>query len=119
MNLFFSSELRILSGESIFEVIKLIYDYSPIAVGINCVYPQTFFSLLNKIEFNQRWGFYLNCGSGRYSDNLIFEGISPQNYIEIIKQVNSKNIFFIGTCCGSNPAHTEAIKEYYDRCNYS
>ena len=65
--------------------------------------------LLNSLK---RWGFYLNCGGGNYSDKEIFEGITPLDYLDIVKQNNSGNPFFIGTCCGSSPKHTELIKEY-------
>ncbi|MEN8191620.1 MAG: homocysteine S-methyltransferase family protein [Bacteroidota bacterium] len=114
VSLFISSDLTILSGESLIKVFEFISEHSPIAVGINCIYPEIFIKLLDKKNFTQRWGYYLNCGSGNYNDFNINEGVSPQEYIGILKQSESKNPFFVGTCCGSNPNHTKVIKGYYD-----
>ena len=112
ISLFITPDLRILSGEHVVDIIDYIRDFSPIAIGINCVYPNIFEHFCNKISIDYRWGFYLNCGSGNYSDNDIYEGVSPNGYKEIVKDNISGKPFFIGSCCGSNPMHTKSIKDY-------
>jgi len=112
VSLFVSSSGKILSGESVNEIIKYISNYNPIAIGINCVQPETFFNILPEINSLKRWGFYLNCGSGKYTDKEILEGVSPLDYLNIIKKNYNNSTFFIGSCCGSSPKHTTLIKEY-------
>lgn len=112
ISLFVTHEGRILSGEPIKEVLKYIADFNPIAIGINCVTTEVFNENVREIDIPMNWGFYLNCGSGAYSDAEIFEGVSPSNYINTIKTKFKREPFFIGSCCGSSPEHTKAIKEY-------
>ena len=50
--------------------------------------------------------------SGEFTDTEIFEGVTPANYINIVKQKFMREPFFIGSCCGSSPEHTKAIKEF-------
>ena len=114
VSLFITSELKIMSGEDVTEVFNFIKDHSPIAIGINCIYPETFDLLLSNYSFNYKWGFYLNCGSGSYSDLKILEGISPSEYRKIVKENYMLNPFFVGSCCGSTPLHTKAIKGIID-----
>lgn len=114
ISLFITPELTILSGENVSEVIGFIKDHSPIAIGINCVYPETFNLLMSNLSFNYKWGYYLNCGSGNYRDFEILEGISPIKYGELVKNNYSNNLFFVGSCCGSTPLHSKAIKDIID-----
>ena len=113
MSLFVTSEGNILSGEPLNEIIKFVENFNPIAVGINCVSPSIFANVVNQINSKTRWGFYLNCGSGKLADEEIFEGVNPSEYINAVKKQLNKNPFFVGSCCGSSPAHTLAIKEYF------
>jgi len=112
LSLFVTEEEKILSGESLNKVLKYIADFNPIAVGINCVTPVVFNKIIHGLEIEMPWGFYLNCGSGKFTDTEIFEGVTPANYINIVKQKFNRDLFFIGSCCGSSPEHTKAIKEF-------
>ena len=112
LSLFVTSDSKILSGESLNEVLKCIADFNPIAIGINCISPVVFNKIVDGMESPLRWGFYLNCGSGKFTDREIFEGVTPTNYIEIVKKKFKRKPFFIGSCCGSSPKHTKAIKEF-------
>ncbi len=110
---------KLLSGESHEYAMNIIEEYNPIAVGFNCIYPKTFSEIINTLEPPMKWGFYLNCGSGKYEDAEIFEGLSPSDYINIINMKYSKEPFFVGSCCGSSPEHTKAIKEFIIEKNRS
>lgn len=112
ISLFVTNESRTLSGETLKEILEYIADFNLIAVGINCVTPAIFADVVDEINSKTRWGFYLNCGSGNFADIEIFEGVSPSNYINSVKKYYNKNLFFVGSCCGSSPEHTAAIKEY-------
>lgn len=112
INIFFDNESRILSGEYLHEIIDYISSFEPVAIGFNCIKPQTFFHYIEKYKLPLRWGFYFNCGIGDYSDEKISCGISPAAYIEYIKPLMTLNPLYVGSCCGSSPAHTKAIKEY-------
>ena len=111
ISLFITPELKILSGENVVEVFSFINDHSPIAIGINCVYPNIFDLVKSKLSNNNRWGYYLNCGSGSYSDMNIYEGISPTEYGNVVRENNLLKPFFVGSCCGSTPLHTKVIKD--------
>lgn len=114
MNFFFTSEFKLLSGEPLTEAINMVEDFSPVSVGLNCIKPE----LLNNYSKNnilpKSWGFYLNCGAGSIEDKNILCGIEPKDYIEVIKPIADLNPLFVGSCCGSNPIHTKAIKEYFN-----
>ena len=119
ISILITPELKIMSGEDVAEVFSFIKDHSPIAMGINCVYPKTFNLLISNYSFNYKWGYYLNCGSGSYNDLEIREGISPNEYGKIVKESYKLNPFFVGSCCGSTPLHTKAIKEIIDVKKYN
>ncbi len=111
ISLYFDDNLKILSGENLYEIVDFIKPFEPLAVGFNCIKPMTFFNYIEKYTLPEKWGFYFNCGAGDYQDDFIICGISPEKYINIIKPLLDLKPLFIGTCCGSNPFHTKAIKE--------
>ncbi len=114
ISLLLTNELKIFSGETLDEVLEMIKHYSPDLISFNCIYQDTFKKLLNTELLNFNWGFYLNCGSGSYSDENISCGFSPTDYIEIVKTSLPFNPKLIGACCGSNPSHIKSIREYFD-----
>jgi homocysteine S-methyltransferase len=111
ISLFLDEKLKLLSGEMASEVIKYILDFSPLAVSVNCVMPKTFLNFYQKEKLNFNWGTYLNCGSENFSDEEISCGVSSSEYAKIISKILSKEPSFLGSCCGSTPQHTKAIKK--------
>jgi len=114
MNFFFTSELKLLSGEPLTEAIKMLEDYSPLSIGFNCVKPEQFSKYYERNELPESWGIYLNCGAGNVEDKNISCGIEPKKYVDLLKLFLKSNPLFVGSCCGSNPNHTKAIKEYFN-----
>ena len=114
MNLYFNNSLNLLSGEPLQYVIDLIKSYSPAAIGFNCIKPESLLKFADSNPLPDRFGFYFNCGGGNVSDQNISCGIDPAAYVELIKPLLSHKTMFVGSCCGSNPNHTRAIKEYFD-----
>ena len=119
VSLFFNDDYKLLSGHSVEEAIQVILNYNPLAIGFNCIRPETFLSLISNQIFDFNWGAYLNCGSGNITDEHISTGILPDEYKQIIKKLLKYNPSFIGGCCGTTPDHIRKIKEIFDeRINY-
>lgn len=117
---FFSMNgLNILSGEQLEEVINIANSFNPLAISFNCWKIEYYdnFSSNNKNELNYKNGFYFNCGNGCFHDNIIETGVSPLDYLNMIKRYINKNTLFIGSCCGSTPEHTKELRRYYDKKN--
>ncbi len=114
VSLFLDENLKLLSGEEIDKAISFILDHNPLAIGINCIYPDIFMKLFNRISFNFNWGTYLNCGAGNYIDDNITCGISFSSYGDYVKKILINKPSFIGACCGSMPEHIKEIKKIID-----
>jgi len=113
ISLFITNDLKILSGEPLKEIVDFISSFKPLAISLNCISMPVFLKVVNSIEFNFNWGFYLNCGQGHYSDIEISCGIDEKSYADIVKRSLSLNPKIIGACCGSNPKHIKSIKNLF------
>ena len=114
VSIFFDDDFRLLSGEPVDAAIQNILKYEPLAIGFNCIRPETFLSFISKQQLKFNWGVYMNCGSVAVTDDIIKPGISPDDYKEVMKQVLKYNPSFIGGCCGTTPDHIKKIKEIFD-----
>lgn len=111
ISLYFISGSKLLSGEPLCEIIKLISDYGALAVGFNCIPANLLKILVTKTALPFLWGFYLNCGAGNPWDETIQCGISPQEYINEVENFLPYSPSFIGACCGSDFEHIKKIRE--------
>lgn len=114
LSLYLDETMHLLSGEKLESIFSMLADSSVLAVGINCISPILFSKVTGSIRMPDRWGYYLNCGSGKPRDNVIECGIQPDEYLDTVKKSKQYKPSFIGSCCGSNPAHTKKIREYLD-----
>lgn len=114
ISLYLAENIELLDGSKLSTAIKNILPFKPLAIGINCVSPNTFELIDFGIFKNIGWGFYLNCGSGNVTDEVISCGISPTDYAETAKKYLRYNPIFIGSCCGSSPEHTKFLREAID-----
>lgn len=114
ISLFFKDEPVLLSGEKIEEVIKYVSKFNPLAIGFNCITFRTLEEAVKYLQPGMNWGFYLNCGSGNYTDKEISCSVSPAEYSENAKKYLSLNPSFIGACCGSNPKHIKLLRVLVD-----
>lgn len=119
ISLYVLDTLKILSGESLESVLSFLNDHNVLTVGLNCISPELFLKFIGSIELPKHWGFYLNCGSGQPTDKIINCGIQPDEYLKTVEKSMLYKPSFIGSCCGSNPSHTQKIREYLDGQNYS
>lgn len=114
MSFFFDHDLNLLSGEHLLEAIKFVLEYKPIAVSFNCIDISPFRKVMDKLDANVNWGFYLNCGAGTYTNKQITCGTNPKEYLKEVKKWINYSPLFVGSCCGSSPDHTRLLKEYFD-----
>ncbi|NOG96536.1 MAG: homocysteine S-methyltransferase family protein [Ignavibacteriae bacterium] len=111
INIFLDKELKLLSGENLADVMDLIKSHKPAAIGFNCIHSSLLKNIIDKHKINYRWGFYLNCGSGNFTDTDISCSVTPAEYWSNAEKYLKYSPLYIGSCCGSNPAHTNFIKE--------
>lgn len=117
MNIFFTDDFKILSGESLSEVISFLSGTDALAAGFNCVLPSTMKKARKKVKLPYNWGLYLNCGDGSFTDTEIKCGISPADYKEEISKYLKYQPSYIGACCGSSPRHIKLLKKMLDERN--
>jgi S-methylmethionine-dependent homocysteine/selenocysteine methylase len=119
LSLFVTDKLKLLSGQTILEVLKFIMDKNPLAIGFNCIIPKVFELIYHGLKLDFNWGFYLNLGSGKYRQEKLVTALSPNKYSKIVCNYLSKNPSFVGGCCGSNPNHIKKIRDdLYGKINY-
>lgn len=114
ISLFFNDDLKLLSGENVADAVKYIINYSPLCIMFNCIQFSQLQRLLDTIELNFNWGFYLNCGGKDYHEPSLTCQIPPRAYGELAKILLDKGPSIIGSCCGSSPSHTKILREMID-----
>ena len=114
ISLYLNDELSLLSGETLEEVLILIKEHNPLAIGLNCITPEHFEKAFIKFDVKYNWGFYLNCGFDEHHVNDIECRVTPKAYGEILKKYLEYQPSFIGACCGSSPEHIKTIKSILD-----
>jgi homocysteine S-methyltransferase len=111
VSLYTDDMLRLLSGESVFEVIEFIERYAPLAIGFNCISFATIKAILMQWIPDYPWGAYINCGSGNIYDPQIKCGISPREYAQNASELLNFKPSFLGACCGSSPEHIAELRK--------
>lgn len=119
VSLYVQENLQILSGEKLEYILSFLRDQNVLAIGFNCISPEIFLKIIRSIQIPDRWGFYLNCGSGKPTDKNIRCGVSADDYLKYVKKALHLKPAFIGSCCGSNPLHIKKIREFLDGKNDS
>ena len=114
INLYFSDELTILSGEPLNEAVSYISGFSPKAIGFNCIRPELLKKYFENYSPPDNWGFYFNCGHDSPAGQIIDCAVDSHDYAEEVKPLLDLKPLFAGSCCGSNPDHTKAIKRLFD-----
>ncbi|MBN1300298.1 MAG: homocysteine S-methyltransferase family protein [Melioribacteraceae bacterium] len=106
ISLYFAEDLTILSGQNLYEVLSLVWNYNPVCISFNCIAKNIFDKLPLELVSRHLWGFYLNC----FPNNVMPE-LTPVLYSELLNNTVLENLLFVGSCCGSGPEHTKKIKE--------
>ena len=115
------------SGERAVDVLRKIDEYKPLAISVNCINLQLFKNLIKEgheliKSLNSGFGYYLNCGDPKNTETNYLEDnfrpfITPNDYVEIIKEYEYLNPVMVGCCCMSTPEHIRAISQYYKEKN--
>ncbi|MCW8804199.1 MAG: homocysteine S-methyltransferase family protein, partial [Ignavibacteriaceae bacterium] len=119
ISLYLTEDYKLLSGESVGNILTFLSHHNPIAIGFNCISYETLIEIIGSTELPTNWGFYLNCGSGHPTDHLISCGIDPEEYSNYVKNSLHYKPVFVGSCCGSTPEHTKRIRKLLDKLNDS
>lgn len=114
MNFFFMDKPKLLSGENLTDAIDFVLNYNPLAIGFNCVTFDALQQAVKRLKSDLNWGFYLNCGSGNYTDTQISCAISASDYVNEAKPYLKLSPSFIGACCGSSPEHIKKLRSLVD-----
>jgi homocysteine S-methyltransferase len=114
INLFFTKDLRLLSGEHLNDVVDFVLSYRPECVGFNCVRSSSFKKYVHQHSIPQNSCFYFNCGINDLSSKVLKDTIEPKIYSEIVSKFLILDPLIVGSCCGSNPNHTKAIRALFD-----
>jgi S-methylmethionine-dependent homocysteine/selenocysteine methylase len=114
MNFFFIDKPKLLSGENLTDAIDYVLNYNPLAIGFNCITFDALSKVTERLKTDIDWGFYINCGSGNYTDKEIRCAIKPEEYANQVKHYLKLNLSFIGACCGSSPEHIKKLKALID-----
>lgn len=113
-----NAEHDLLSGESLAATIEAINPYQPAAILINCIPTRHISSALKRLRplTNLPIGAYGNMGT---PDDVIgwasADDISPTDYCEQAAAWVELGAQIIGSCCGSQPSHTAALRRWLDQ----
>ena len=116
ISLYFTDDLKLLSGESLIDVIKIVSDYNPISIGFNCIQAKLFSNVYRSLSKDMNFGFYLNHLAQDSKKKLICD-ISPSEFVLETEKYLKKSPSFIGGCCGTNPAYIKALRKFFDDKN--
>ncbi len=119
ISLYLDEECNLLSGESLRNTLLFLNDHNPLAIGFNCIRYELLKSIIGSTVLPVNWGFYLNCGSGNPTDQIIECGVEPEVYSQYVETFLIHKPIFVGSCCGSSPKHTKRIRELLDERNYN
>lgn len=118
ISIYVDENLKILSGESIDDVLNFILQFKPLAIGFNCITKDTLFKIINNYEMNFNWGFYLNVlpkdDACKDDCKKLKPAISNDEYQEIVREVLKYSPSFVGGCCGTNPTYIAKIRELFE-----
>ncbi|MGD8779907.1 MAG: homocysteine S-methyltransferase family protein [Ignavibacteria bacterium] len=114
VSLYLNDDLTLLSGEKLKDAVEIILGYAPLFIGFNCIKDSLLWKIVESMELNFNWGFYLNLGSGAQTSETIICTVTGNDYSAIVKKYLKFNPAVIGACCGSNPSHIQALRKTID-----
>ncbi len=108
------SPTTVLSGESLKEALQTVIRYQPLAVVINCTHPDIITEALQRLRtFTEyRLGAYANVGESTPEQGGTIERImTPDWYVQFVRQWMDLDLSLVGGCCGATPEHIRAIQQ--------
>jgi homocysteine S-methyltransferase len=112
---------QLLSGESLQKAVREIMPFEPAAFMVNCIPVKQIVPALRALQelTNLPIGAYGNMGIVDESSGwAIDEDLTPAHYCHRVEAWLDLGAKIIGSCCGSNPEHTQALRELVDNISY-
>jgi S-methylmethionine-dependent homocysteine/selenocysteine methylase len=113
-----AAPLMLLSGESIPAAVAALIDVKPAAIMVNCVPLAYADRACDELRAAQHGsiGLYANVG---HVDNVfgwtLTDDVQPAAYAQHARRWIDQGAAIVGGCCGTSPAHIEAIRKHADK----
>jgi homocysteine S-methyltransferase len=108
---------NLLSGESLADAVEAITPMQPAALMVNCIPTVHMAGALGKLRAltNLPIGAYGNMGTPDDVSGWAFsEDIEPDAYCDFAAEWFRFDARIVGSCCGSSPEHTAALRQFID-----
>ncbi len=113
-----TAPMTLLSGESIAAAVAALADVEPTAIMVNCVplaHVDHAFDEL-RVTFNGPIGLYANVGlADDVNGWTLTDDVQPAAYAQHARRWIEQGAAIVGGCCGTSPAHIEAIRQQVDK----
>lgn len=112
-----NEQYDLLSGESLPSAVEAIEIYNPTAYLINCIPTRHLETALHRLRSctSRPIGAYGNMGTPEDVMGWAFEGeLTPGDYCDHAATWLHAGAQIIGSCCGSSPEHTRALRRLLD-----
>ena len=113
---------QLLSGEAFSAAVDTILPLNPAALLINCIPTTQIETALNDLR---QWtdlplGAYANMGSVDDETGWSPDAdLTPAHYCHSAQRWLEQGARVIGSCCGSTPAHIQALRTLVDECEFA
>lgn len=106
---------RTLSGQTIEAFINSVRNYNHIvSIGLNCGFgPEQMVGMVNKLSCVS--DHYISCyPNAGFPDELGRYLLSPDKFVDALKELRGGKINVIGGCCGTTPDHIKILKDFFE-----
>jgi S-methylmethionine-dependent homocysteine/selenocysteine methylase len=104
----------LLSGERLEDAVAAVEELGPLAVGLNCIPPRGMSAILPRLRraTARPLAAYAHIGSPRPIRGWSFsQAATPSEYAEFAREWLRLGANIVGGCCGTTPAHIQAVRE--------
>jgi len=112
-----NAESNLVSGENLADAIKAVIPFQPSAILVNCIpvaQVATALAVLRQhVPANVHYGAYANVGHVDAEVGwTLTHAVTPSQYREAAQEWRTLGASIIGGCCGTMPAHIEALHSH-------
>ncbi|MDQ6654559.1 MAG: bifunctional homocysteine S-methyltransferase/methylenetetrahydrofolate reductase [Verrucomicrobiota bacterium] len=105
-----AAEGRLSSGMPVVKAFGKIREAGAQIVGVNCMNgPHGMVSLLERVPAEYLISAYPNAGYPKYTNGRFIYHTAPEYFAQSAREMVAQGARLIGGCCGTNPAHIQAI----------
>jgi S-methylmethionine-dependent homocysteine/selenocysteine methylase len=114
---------KVLSGESLHDAARIVGSYQPLAVLVNCASPRALDASMRiladvRATEGMAWEFGGYPNGGEPDPILGYHAVEPvgiEDFVAAAATALERGARVIGSCCGTTPAHTAALRTAMDR----